>query len=102
MIPDPLRQHLRSCQNIDNLHQAAGSREVLELHGNLFCGPVPRCPAAERFCVPTSSACPGARNGAAPRWSRSTRNRPLSLDADVFLRGKAAEILPRLLEQVWR
>lgn len=23
-------------QNIDNLHQAAGSREVLELHGNLF------------------------------------------------------------------
>lgn len=59
-------------QNIDGLHQAAGSRKVLEIHGNhddLHCprcghvepmlrshlepGPVPECPACEGALKPT-------------------------------------------------
>ncbi len=60
-------------QNVDGLHQAAGSREVLEVHGNhrtLHCvacpggtrpfepgllepGPVPYCPACDRALKPS-------------------------------------------------
>ncbi|MBM4199834.1 MAG: NAD-dependent deacylase [Gammaproteobacteria bacterium] len=174
-------------QNIDNLHNAAGSRDVLELHGNLFrlapfvdedalftenhsplichvCGgyalrddcdpyagredldllrlepgPVPRCPACEALLRPdivwfgealdpyvlgsafeAADACdalicvgsslevePAAsipyraiRRGAAVIEVNPTLT-ALSERADVGIRGMAAEVLPKLIEEVW-
>ena len=46
-------------QNIDGLHQAAGSKNVLELHGSLLRAYCSRCGKrvpAERLNVPSSSA----------------------------------------------
>lgn len=174
-------------QNIDSLHQKAGSNNVLELHGSLFrlkafvdpdelpdpnvsqvicpvcdgyavhehCDPyatkedltgielkaglVPRCPccgallrpdivwfgeplefdilegamrAADQcdvlICIGSSlEVQPAASIPYRAKWSKALvvevnpEPTSLSLDADVFLKGTATEILPRLLEQVW-
>ncbi|MDP1527023.1 MAG: NAD-dependent deacylase [Rhodocyclaceae bacterium] len=174
-------------QNIDNLHQVAGSRDVLELHGNLFrltafvdaddlfvgdrspiicpicdgyaldeecdhyaskedlaaielkAGPVPRCPGCRALLRPdivwfgeplavdvldaawsaTDTCdlliCIGSSLEVQPAASipmRAKRNgasiieinpKPttLSLHADAFLQGKAAEVLPELIDEVW-
>ncbi len=174
-------------QNIDNLHQAAGSRNVLELHGNLFrmkafvdideifagdrspiicpvcdgytldeeCdpyagredlaaiklrpGPVPRCPGCRALLRPdivwfgeplaadvldaawaAADACdllicigsslevhPAASIPTQAKWTGAViieiNPQPTSLtsNADAYLRGKAAEMLPQLVEEVW-
>lgn len=174
-------------QNIDNLHQKAGSRKVIELHGSLFrlkgfvdpdeipdpnaspvichicggyaafencdpyatredlaaielqAGPVPRCPGCGALlrpdivwfgepldidileasfrladtcdlliCIGSSLEVQPA--GAIPyraKWAKATvieinpEPTGLSFHADAFLQGKAAEILPDLVETVW-
>lgn len=174
-------------QNIDNLHQAAGSRNVLELHGNLFrmkafvdveeifagnrspvicpvcdgyaldeeCdpyagredlaaielrpGPVPRCPGCRALlrpdivwfgeplavdileCAQTMAdicdlfICIGSSLQVLPAaslpWRAKRRGAAvveinptpteLSGSVDLFLRGGAAQLLPKLLEYVW-
>ena len=54
-------------QNIDHLHQRAGARDVLELHGSLFrarcvrcAAPIPFAEALERPDEPPRCACGGA------------------------------------------
>jgi NAD-dependent deacetylase len=53
-------------QNIDGLHQKAGSREVLELHGNIWTGRCTRCEARRALAetplpdVPPRCACCGS------------------------------------------
>ncbi len=174
-------------QNIDNLHQRAGSKGVLELHGSLFrlksfvdpvvildpnisqvichvcdgyaihehcdsyatkedlvglelkAGPVPRCPGCGALLRPDIvwfgepldpnilanawlvaeicdvMICIGSSLQVEPAailpWRAKRRGAivievnpeptPLSSEADVFVQGKAAEELPRLLEEVW-
>ncbi len=174
-------------QNIDNLHQAAGSRNVLELHGNLFrmkafvdideifagdrspiicpvcdgyaldeeCdpyagredlaaielrpGPVPRCPGCRALLRPdivwfgeplaadvlyaawaATDACDlliciGSSLEVQPAASLPWRAKSsgamvieinpaptdLSKSIDLALRGSAAAILPRLVEETW-
>ncbi len=175
-------------QNIDNLHQAAGSRTVLELHGNIFrlkafvdadelfagdhspiicricdgyavadecgtyatkddlaaivlkAGPIPRCPgcgarlrpdivwfgepldiyvlesamrAADTcdalICIgsslevqPAASLPVRAKWGGAKIIEINPEPTSLSFHADVFLQGKAAELLPQLIQAVWQ
>ena len=175
-------------QNIDNLHQTAGSREVLELHGNLFrlqpfideeaafadgrepiicpvcdgyaaaeygdpyaskedmenieveAGPVPRCPGCEARLRPAvvwfgemldpmileramtavdqcdALICIGSSLEVEPAASLPYRAlqrgavvieinpspTALSDRADASLIGPAGEILPALLQQVWK
>lgn len=174
-------------QNIDNLHQKAGSRNVLELHGSLFrlkafvdayeaedpdaspvichvcdgyavyehCdpyatkedlaaialkeGPVPRCPGCGCLLRPdivwfgepldidilegairTADDCdlmicigsslevqPAASIPYRAKWGKAVvieinpEQTPFSDEADLFIQGKAAEVLPRILDQVW-
>lgn len=174
-------------QNIDGLHQQAGSRRVLELHGSLHrlkafvdpdelfegdaspvichvcngyaihqhmdpyathddlaaielrAGPVPCCPCCGALLRPDivwfgepldidildaamrasdqcdAMLCIGSALEVQPAASLPFRARrqgalvieinpeptALSAEADVFLQGTAAEILPRLVEQVW-
>lgn len=174
-------------QNIDGLHQQAGSRSVLELHGSLHrlkafvdpdelfagdqspvichvcngyavyehcdpyagkedlaaielkAGPVPRCPccgallrpdivwfgepldidildsamrAADHcdamICIgsslevqPAASLPFRTKRGGAPVIEVNPEPTALSAVADAFLQGRAAEILPALVEQVW-
>ncbi len=63
-------------QNIDGLHQAAGSREVLELHGSVHRN---YCMDCRRFSTRASSSrrrgCPGASAGAwsSPTWCSTRR-----------------------------
>jgi NAD-dependent deacetylase len=45
-------------QNIDGLHQKAGSRDVLELHGNIWRGRCVRCNAREELETPLSAIPP--------------------------------------------
>ena len=83
-------QFLLATQNVDGLHARAGSRELVELHGNIArvrCSredriverwdePAdalpPRCPRAARSCGRTSS---GSRR-CCPRTRSSARKRP--------------------------
>jgi NAD-dependent deacetylase len=174
-------------QNIDGLHQRAGSRDVLELHGSLHrlkafvdtdemfagdrspvichacngyaihehmdpyvtredlaaielkAGPVPRCPCCGALLRPDivwfgepldidilegamlvadqcdAMICIGSSLEVQPAASIPFRAKwggalvieinpeptDLSGEADVFLQGKAAEIVPALIEQVW-
>lgn len=174
-------------QNIDNLHQKAGSNYVLELHGNLFrlkafvdpeeipdpnasqvichvcdgyavhehcdpyasrddltaielkAGPVPRCPGCGALLRPDivwfgepldvhildtsirladscdAMICIGSSLEVQPAASipyRAKRAGALVIEinpepthlsdaADAFLQGKAAQVLPGLLQQVW-
>jgi NAD-dependent deacetylase len=174
-------------QNIDNLHQLAGSPNVLELHGNLFrlkafvdsddlfagdhspiichlcdgyavaeecdpyagpedlaaialkAGSVPRCPGCGALLRPdivwfgepldinvlegamrAADTCdalicigsslevqPAASIPVRAKWNGATiieinpEATALSYQADVFLRGKAAEVLPQLVQSVW-
>jgi NAD-dependent deacetylase len=37
-------------QNVDGLHERAGSRDIIELHGNIFRDKCPRCGAAQCGC----------------------------------------------------
>ena len=60
-------------QNIDGLHQAAGSKRVLELHGNwtrLECTGAARAPPSTTSTRPGPGACPTARR--APPWCART------------------------------
>ena len=70
-------------QNIDGLHQRAGSREVFELHGNLRTATCLNC---ERQ-VPTAPLIPLVRRGVVPRCSCGGLFKP-----DVVL---FDEMLPR-------
>ncbi|ACB39809.1 NAD-dependent protein deacetylase [Pyrobaculum neutrophilum] len=144
-------------QNVDGLHQRAGSRRVVELHGSLWrarcvqCGAVyklekpveetpPRCPRCRGLLRPdvvwfgeplpreaweeavqlassadvvlvvgTSGAVyPAAaipqiakRRGAAV-VEVNVEKSALTAIADVFIRGKAGEVLPALVEEVRR
>lgn len=174
-------------QNIDNLHQKAGSNMVLELHGSLFrlkafvdpeeipdpnvshvichvcdgyaayehcdpyatkedlaaiglkAGPVPRCPCCGAMLRPDivwfgepldinilegamrlADACdlmicigsslevqPAASIPVRAKWAGAAiieiNPEPTGLSpyADCYLKGKAAEIMPQLLDQVW-
>jgi NAD-dependent deacetylase len=174
-------------QNIDGLHQAAGSRDVLELHGSLHrlkpfvdpdemfgdgrnpvicpvcngyalhehcdpyatredlaaielkAGPVPGCPCCgallrpdivwfgepldidilesamrasdqcdAMICIgssievqPAASLPFRARRGGAVIIEINPESTPLSCEADDFLKGNAAELMPALLEHVW-
>jgi NAD-dependent deacetylase len=45
-------------QNIDGLHQKAGSRDVLELHGNIWRGRCARCGARAELATPLSTVPP--------------------------------------------
>ena len=45
-------------QNIDGLHQKAGSRDVLELHGNIWRGRCVRCSAREELATPLAAIPP--------------------------------------------
>jgi len=175
-------------QNIDNLHQKAGSKDVLELHGSLFrlkahvdpeeipdpnvsqvichvcdgyavheqcdpyatkedlaaiaieAGSIPRCPGcgsllrpdivwfgepldinilegAMRFadtcdlmiCIGSSLAVqPAASIPYRAKWGKAIvveinpEPTSLSFDADLFLKGAAAEVLPEFVHQIWR
>lgn len=175
-------------QNIDSLHQQAGSRDVIELHGSLFrlkafvdpeeiadpgrpeiichvcggyaahehcdpyatrddlntislaAGPVPSCPCCGAMlrpdivwfgepldidllgeamdladgcdlmiCIgsslevqPAASIPYRAQRGGATLIEINAEPTSLSSEADLFIQGKAGEILPRLLETVWR
>lgn len=175
-------------QNIDNLHQKAGSNEVLELHGSLFrlkgfvcpeelsdpnysreicqlcygyvehdmcdpfatradlaeieikAGAVPRCPRCGALLRPdivwfgepldirtleksmrVADACDlmiciGSSLEVQPAGSIPLRAKrdgatiieinpeptPLSVHADMFIQGKAAEVLPSLVDVVWQ
>jgi len=66
-------------QNVDRLHQRAGSRDVLELHGNLFDV---RCTGCTRTFDGTGKSlapCPGARrvgHFSVPVWSGSGNRFP--------------------------
>jgi len=175
-------------QNIDNLHQKAGSTNVFELHGNLFrlkafvdlqeipdpnmsqvichvcdgyavyehcdpyankedlagielkAGPVPRCPGCGvmlrpdivwfgepldintlegamrvadncdlMICIGSSlEVQPAASIPYRAKWGKAIvieinpEPTHFSFEADLFVQGKAAEELPRILDQVWR
>jgi len=174
-------------QNIDNLHQKAGSKEILELHGSLFrlkafvdpdeildpnvsqvichvcdgyavhehcdpyatkedlasielqAGPVPRCPGCGcllrpdivwfgepldidilegamrladtcdlMICIGSSlEVQPAASIPYRAKWGKAIvieinpEPTHLSSEADVFLKGNAAGLLPALLQHVW-
>ncbi len=143
-------------QNVDGLHQRAGSRQVIELHGNITrvrcsrCGerfaeweqpesgvpPCPRCGAklrpdvvwfgemlppralnlamaAAQFCQmffsvgtsalvePAASLPYLARLAGARLVEVNLKETPLTSYADYVLQGKAGEILPALVEEVW-
>jgi NAD-dependent deacetylase len=144
-------------QNIDNLHQDAGSRRVVELHGNLWrlrctvdgCEAVweersaplpelpPACPtcgglarpdivwfheplpsaalrAAEEACscdlflvigtsatvYPAASFPQIAQGRGAALVEINLDETPLTCRADLFIRGRAGEILPALVDEV--
>lgn len=174
-------------QNIDNLHQKAGSKDVLELHGSLFrlkafvdpeeipdpnvsqvichvcdgyavhehcdpyatkddleaieikAGPVPRCPGCGcllrpdivwfgepldidilegavrmadtcdlMICIGSSlEVQPAASIPFRAKWAKAVvieinpEPTQLSFEADAFLKGNAAELMPALLNHVW-
>lgn len=144
-------------QNVDGLHQSAGSTAVVELHGNIFrtrctrenkpisdtcqsIEPVPRCPDcggylrpdvvwfgeslpedafskalhAARTCevflsIGTSTLVEPAatlpflalRNGAMI-LEVNPQNTPLSAQASYSIRGKAGDVLPKLVEEVYQ
>jgi NAD-dependent protein deacetylase/lipoamidase len=58
--------HLVVTQNVDGLHQLAGSREVVEVHGNLREA---RCAACETLS-PIAEMCATLRTGTLPRCAR--------------------------------
>ena len=63
-------------QNVDGLHQAAGARSVVELHGNLArviclgCGQLELARAARRAAAPGQPALRGAGRRGQPGWRR--------------------------------
>lgn len=65
-------------QNVDGLHRAAGSRKVIEIHGNIHRA---RCTT----CGEVALAWP---DGDAPRWSHPCPNCSLPLRPDVVLFGE--------------
>ena len=66
-------------QNVDGLHLAAGSRSVIEIHGNIHRA---RCPV----CGHVALAWPDAD---APRWSHPCPSCSLPMRPDVVLFGEA-------------
>lgn len=145
-------QFVLATQNIDALHQEAGSRRVLELHGSLFrmrcdacqrrreigpapAAPVPACPdcgqamrpdvvwfgealpretwsdavQAAQGCqvfltvgtsgvvVPAAGLAERAARAGATLIDVNTEAHEAGLEGRIALRGKAGEILPRLL-----
>ncbi|MFQ6132549.1 MAG: Sir2 family NAD-dependent protein deacetylase [Armatimonadota bacterium] len=88
-------------QNVDGLHQAAGSRQVLELHGNIWRL---RCTADVALVVGTSAVVQPAASlpllcaqaGGSVIEVNADRT-PLSSQAAVSLLGKAGEVLPRIV-----
>jgi NAD-dependent deacetylase len=97
---DPSQQFVLVTQNVDALHQRAGSRWVVELHGNLgrtrcanaacqlhpfadsasHCDAVPRCPLCGHVLRPDVVLF-GERLPASAEWSAKTALR----DCDLFL-----------------
>ncbi len=87
-------------QNIDGLHQAAGSRNVIELHGNIWRARCFECGAghdvrALKFDHPVPLC---SRSASAYLVEVNPERTPLSDLCDEVLTGKAGEILP-LLDQ---
>ena len=61
-------------QNVDDLHERAGSRDVLHLHGSLHAPRCATCAAAYRDALPDSVEPEEGRSGRA--WSGSARRCP--------------------------
>lgn len=79
-------------QNIDGLHQKAGSQNVLELHGTLFSATCPKCKTV--YLLPREEEVP-----------RCTRERPKGvcgsiLKPDVVLFGDPVQHFPEAVERI--
>ncbi|MGE4299780.1 MAG: NAD-dependent deacetylase [Desulfovibrionaceae bacterium] len=88
-----LEEHIPECacitQNVDGLHQAAGSRNVIELHGNIWRMRCPTCCARYEDRSPDLDALPSCRHcGALVRPDVVWFGEPL--DPDVLMRAMGA------------
>jgi NAD-dependent deacetylase len=94
-------------QNVDALHQRAGNRRVLELHGNLFinkcskCGTLSRKKVESAEDIPTCDECGGLLRPAVVWFGESLNPRILnaahefSMQSEVFfVVGTSAEVEP--------
>lgn len=86
-------------QNIDGLHQKAGSKAVVELHGNLrrvVCTGCGRAFAAAEVCRTLGPLLEAGNRDAVSRAFRCPCGGPL--DVDVVLYGDAVREMPRAME----
>jgi NAD-dependent deacetylase len=93
-------------QNVDGLHQRAGSRNVLEVHGSIWRLRCTRCgnewqDLSAVLEVPPRCSC-GSMARPAVVWfgeSLNPEETPLSPSVDLIVSGLAGEVLPQLLER---
>ena len=104
-LADRLPRFTLITQNVDNLHQRAGSRDVIEFHGNLF---VDRCfsegtivPGDTREEVPTCPSCGGYLRPGVVWFGEAIPQQALddacaaAADCDVFLSvGTSSHVFP--------